>query len=510
MKSRSTLYWLLCGFIIAASACSHKLDLSPVSSISDNNYWQTPEQVDAFVAGVHIAFRNNTSAFQYLGEMRADIFGTDPGSSSAFTGEATQGVERLWTNTLDMDNAGVNNFGNFYFNINQINLLIEKLNSINMVSDATRQYYLGVAYGMRAYYYFHLYRSWGDVIIQTTPTSSIDISALAKPASSADSVMQLIKSDIEHSLSSYGNDYSFKNQKSYWSKPATLMLKAEVYLWTSYRGGGSADATAALNVLNEIQTNVPSLRLLPDFSNVFASGNKGNDEMIFVIRNQLNESTLPFASTFFAQTSNLSNFYDSTENRKFSVTTDNWGGLLRAPVEIASFRRFKDSDSRKRASIQPGYTRVNNNYQIAGAFVSKFKGEQNAGVRAYTNDYPIYRYADLLLLKAEAKIMLGQDPANEINLVRQRAYGAGYVPVVNGYPNQPVDSNPLEAILMERYLEFIFEGKRWYDLRRAGDNYVFKYTNILPSESYKLLWPIDRNTLTNNTALRQTPGYPVF
>ncbi len=496
--------------MLAISSCSKKLDLSPVSSISDNNYWQTPEQVDAFVSGIHIAFRNNTSAFQYLGEMRADIFGTDPGSSSAFTGEATQGVERTWNNTLDLDNPGVGNFGNFYFNINQLNLLISKLNQINTVSAANRNYYLGEAHGMRAFYYFQLLRSWGKVIIQTEPTTSIDVSDLAKAASSEDSVMLLIKSDIDNSISNFGPDYSFRNKKGNWSKAASLMLKAEVYLWTSYRGGGTADAGTAANALTDIQNNVPGLILLPSYANIFASGNNGNNEIIFAIHNQLNEANLPFSGTFLPQSGLIANFYDSVGNRKFDVATDNWGGLLRAPVKIASFRKFSDGDSRKWASIQPAYTFAGGQYTIAGCFAGKYKGEQNAGARAYTNDFPIYRYADLLLLLAEAKTILGQDPSTEINLVRARAYGANYDAGTLGYPNQAIDADPREAILQERFFEFVFEGKRWYDLRRMGDNYVYSYTNIPPSDSYKLLWPLDRTSLTNNRALRQNPGYPAF
>jgi hypothetical protein len=365
---------------------------------------------------------------------------------------------------------------------------------------------------MRAFYYFQLYKSWGKVIIQTEPTTAIDVSNLAKPASDEDSVMAIIKSDIDLSANSFGNDFSFRNKKGYWSKAATLMLKAQVYLWTSYRGGGTADATIALNALNDIQTNVPSLHLLPNFNDVFSSGNNGNAEIIYAIHNQLNESSLPFAGTFEPQTGLIANFYDSAENRQFNVTDDNWGGLLRAPVKIATFRRFDDKDSRKRASITAGYTLSNGNYQIAGAFVSKYKGEQNAGNRVYTNDYPIYRYAELLLLKAEAKVVLGQDPSNEINLVRARAFGSAYDLAVQGYPNQAIDADPKDAILQERFYEFIFEGKRWYDFIRmdASGKYVFEYTSVPSSETYKMLWPVDRNTLTNNPALEQTPGYPKF
>ncbi|MBX3252832.1 MAG: SusD family outer membrane lipoprotein NanU [Chitinophagaceae bacterium] len=515
MKNRSDFFTLLAVFILAVSGCSKKLDLTPISSISDNSYWQTPEQVDAFVSGIHIAFRNNTSAFQYLGEMRADVFGTDPGSNSAFTGEATQGVEYMWNNTLDLDNPGVSNFGNFYFNINQLNLLISKLGTINMVTTSNKNYYLGEAYGMRAFYYFQLLRTWGKVIIQTEPTISIDISNLAKAASPEDSVMMLIKSDIDNSVSSFGADYSFRNQKGYWSKAATLMLKAEVYLWTSYRGGGTADASTAKDALTDIQNSIPGLSLLPNYADVFTASNKGNSEIIFTVHNQLNESELgssagAFKNTFFPQSGLIANFYDSSENRKFNVATDNWGGLLRAPIKIATFRKFEDNDSRKWASIQPAYNLANGNYTIAGCFVNKYKGEQNAGARVYTNDFPIYRYADLLLMAAEAKLILGQDPSAEINLVRARAYGNHYDATADGYPNQLIDIDPKEALLQERFFEFVFEGKRWYDLRRLGDNYVYENTSVAASDAYKLLWPIDRSSLTNNRALNQNPGYPAF
>src|SRR5690606_1256034 len=201
--------------------------------------------------------------------------------------------------------------------------------------------------------------------------------------------------------------------------------------------------------------------LLDNFSDVFSSENKGNDEIIFAVRNQLNESSLPIAGTFMPQTSLIVNFYDSLQNRQFSANEDNWNGLLRAPVKITTFRKFDDEDTRKWASIQAAYNKVADDYEIAGAFIKKYPGEQNAGVRQYTNDFPIYRYADLLLLLAETKAILGEDPLEELNLVRERAYGQTYNTSEHGFPNMSIDVDVEEAILQERFFEFIFEGKRW-------------------------------------------------
>jgi hypothetical protein len=515
MKKIVIKFILSFSVIALISSCSKKLDLLPISSISDANYWKTADQFDAFVSGLHARFRGHTSNFQALGEMRSDIFGTEPGFPNypgTFTGEATQGVERLWLQNLDLDNSGVSGFGGFYSNIVQINLLIEKLNTTSVITTANKNYYLGIAYGMRAFYYFQLTRTWGDVVIQTEPVTTIDVANLAKAASPAADVMTLIKADIDKSITSFGTDYSFRNTKSYWSKAATLMLKADVNLWTSYRGGGAGDATTALTALTDIQTNVPSLALQVNYTNVFATTNRGNSEIIFACRNLLNETSIPFiAGSFVPQTSLIANFHDSVGARQFSVATDNWGGLLRAPVRPSTFRKFNDKDSRKWASIQPAYNRPSPGvYVLAGCFASKFQGEQNAGSRSYTNDYPIYRYADLLLMIAEAKIILGQNPAAEINLVRARGYGANYVAGTFGFPNQAIDAIPANALLQERLFEFIFEGKRWYDLRRLGNSFVFANTTVLPGEAYKVLWPIDRNSWVNNRALVQTPGYPSF
>ena len=65
-------------------------------------------------------------------------------------------------------------------------------------------------------------------------------------------------------------------------------------------------------------------------------------------------------------------------------------------------------------------------------------------------------------------MLLGEDPATEINRVRRRAFGDAYDASTVGFPNQEVDKRPADAVLQERLFEFMLEGKRWYDLRRLA------------------------------------------
>jgi hypothetical protein len=216
-------------------------------------------------------------------------------------------------------------------------------------------------------------------------------------------------------------------------------------------------------------------------------------------------------------------------------------GFLRYEYRTDIFQQFEDTDSRKRFTFFDFYSlkkdgegniidkddetkvlidkdgnRVNEGNPLIlkrGLAMSKLLGTLNsAGERQFVDDFVIYRYADLLLLKAEAKNCLGQNPSVEINAVRERAYRGdenptGTYPV---YYNQGYDINA-ETIFNERTKEFIAEGKRWYDARRLhtqdGMPFVFS-KNILPiDEKHKLLFPINSAVIAKDPTVEQNPGY---
>lgn len=126
--------------------------------------------------------------------------------------------------------------------------MIAKTTETTILTEATQNYYLGEAYGMRAYLYFHLLRSWGDVVLYLdyTEGQNLDLSNITKGVSPATEVMEQIKKDIQASENAFGSDYSFKLGRHFWSAAATQMLKGEVYLWSGRQmNGGNSDYTIA-------------------------------------------------------------------------------------------------------------------------------------------------------------------------------------------------------------------------------------------------------------------------
>ncbi|WP_315287244.1 SusD family outer membrane lipoprotein NanU [Tannerella forsythia] len=502
----------------------NSLEMEPESSITDANYWKTEAHFSAFNTGLHSLLRKYSYHYFLLGESRANLYCDD----NPFGGEATQGIERLPYNTLNKENPVVSNFGGLYVPIERLNMMIRRTSETDLLTDADKNYYLGEAYGMRAYLYFHLLRSWGDVVLSTDPTdgASLDVFNLAKAASPAADVMKQIKADIEASEKAFGDNHSFKYGRHYWSLPATWMLKGEVYLWSGRQmGGGNADYQVARMALEQV--GKADVALSEKFESVFAFSNKKNKEIIFTIHNQKDEFSLwddRYRMNMLPQDAYMTLYYDE-EGKPYQKepALEKLRGLIRLQINYDMYQKlFRDEDSRKRATLKAVYSKdKDDNLKYVAPYANKFKGTLVEGNSSCSmlDDYPIYRYADCLLMLAEVKVLLGEDPAEEINKVRERAYGANYFKENKdkiAYPNDTdptvytnnryvgSDADALEAILKERLREFMFEGKRWYDLRLLGEPYLSKYSKANAS---RLLWPINEDALTNNPLLKQTPGY---
>lgn len=517
---------------VAHTSCSDSLDLAPVDYYGSGSYWKTEAHAAGYIDGIHKHMRD--AAWQHtivFGELRGGhyISGTSGDGSSVSGGSVIE-------QNFDANNTGVSRFGDLYGRITNCNLFIARVTDADYIQEAKKNYFLGMVHGIRAFYYFELYRIYGGVPLRLgveVIDGELDPTKLYMPRANASEVMAQIKDDLQKSLTYFGSENSFDpygmGKKVYWNKAATESLIGEVYLWnakvtTGDNSASQADLAVAKQHLENVANNY-GLKMLTDFPRVFDATNKANDEIIFAIRYAEGEA------------SNNANQYvynvGTGQTNRNSYLED--GSLFDDPLQISTtssmqryeykkefFERFDLRDSRRNATFLPAYIKnEEGELVLRGTHVQKNIGYINSnGVRQWVGDYIYYRLPWVYLSLAEIANMEGDNTKVEeyINKVRQRAYGENWSSEI-AFTAGDFTTNEL-AILHEKDMEFVQEGQRWWDLRRmtltkGGRHLVFTPEASIDgnpilneaSEAHKVLWPLDKGLLDNDDALEQTPGY---
>ena len=520
MMKKIRLYICCALLSVLASSCQDALELTPQDYFGDSNFWQNESQVNNFMVGLHKQFRDNQFQFLRLGEMRG-------GNYSTVDRQATSLNELpVIEQRLEETSSGVSNWGGFYGPILQLNLFIQKVEAISFLPETRKSYLLGQAYAMRAYYYFHLLRTYGGVPLVLEAdvlNGTTDAVQLRKARAAEADVLAAIKADVTKSISLFGAQTAVTD-KSQWSPNAALMLKGEVFLWSAKVYGTTADLAEAKTALNAVTGST----LLPGFANVFAYGQKNNSEIIFAIRFRVGEAEMGNVAAYTYSTFNFNGLH-----YKDSTVSAGVGNFLVDPLVLAApnsmqviqryaytfelFQSYDVADSRRNATFYDFY-KVNTDLKpyavtIKNTALVKFLGTIDANKRYFSDDWPVYREADRLLMLAEIVNAEGGDPTAFIQPVRDRAYAPAKDP--KPFKNAGKDANEL-AIFEERTKEFVHEGKRWYDLRRmkfGAEPFIFKSAShpygLLDkaTQAYRILWPIEAAIWTNDPLVAQTPGY---
>ncbi len=503
-------------FAISAFSCQEPLELAPEDYFGDGNFWQNEAQVNNFMVGIHKQLRDNQFMLLRLGEMRGG------GYSNVDRQNTSLNELPIIEQRIDENSPGISSWGGFYSPILQLNLFIQKVEAIEFLSETRKNYLLGQAYGLRAFYYFHLLRTYGGVPLRLEPevvNGNTDPVLLRKARSTEAETLAQIKADVAKSLSMFGSQTG-PADKSLWSPKASSMLKGEVFLWSAKVYGTTADLAEAKTALNSVTGN----SLQTSFANVFAYGQKNNNEIIFAIRYLVGEAEMSNVSQFLYSTFNFDNLHykDSLASGPLLVdplmiaATNSMQIIQRYGYTFELFKSYGPADKRRDVTFYDYYKVTKSPYAInvRNTALVKFLGTISANKRYFTDDWPVYREADRLLMLAEIANAEGADPSGFIKQVRDRAFAPAADPTP--FVNSTKDKNEL-AIFAERMKEFVHEGKAWYDLRRmkyGADPLVFKSTShnfgVLDkaSKSHMVLWPIDKAIWTNDPLVNQTPGYP--
>lgn len=514
------------------TSCNDWLDLSPIDFYGSENYFQNEAHIEAYVDGLHKHLRDLTWQHTIIfGEIRGGLYVT--GSSSD---GMTTSYPNLINQNFNADNTGVNNFGDIYGKITNCNLLIARSGNVEM-DENKRNLFLAMAYGLRAFYYFDLYRVYGGVPIRLgveVVDGILDPVQLYVGRSTPKEVMTQIKSDIARSLELFGNNSGFnasgRGDKVYWNKAATECLAAEVYLWNAKvscydNPANPADLAIAKQHLKNVENNY-GLEMLGDFSKVFDAKNKANAEIVFAVRYAEGEATNDNGLyTYSLDTGSAKNNYREDGTPWNDPLGLKRGYAMSMEYKKALYNLFDDKDSRLRATFMGCFEKNTETgaLSLRGVHTVKNIGYINStGDRIMCGDYILYRLPWIYLSLAEIANYEGNNEEVEkyINLVRERAYGENWDAAAYGYTAGDFTQNEI-AILEEKTKEFVQEGQRWWDLLRMtyskdGDALVFHKEGSLEknypildkaTEAHKVLWPVNKGVLSNDTTILQTPGY---
>lgn len=302
---------------------------------------------------------------------------------------------------------------------------------------------------IRAYNYFNLVRLFGQVpIITENFVNPRDAYGIGK--SPVADVYKLIIADLKFTIA-YGLSATYSSSSANLGKAnkwAAEALLAKVYLTL----GGTANKALALPLLTDVISNSGHSLVTTgsgttfgtsSFSKVFDTANEMNSEIIFAIRYGFGSNQI-------------------VGNNWQELWSSSGAPLLRGDNGIAPslYNIFNSSDARRNGSIK-AYSTV---YNPARFELYKFYNSislTGTGLR----DWPVIRYADVLLMYAEAAGRSDANTLTRMNLVRQRSWSTAITAA-----NISTDASFESVLLNERRLEFVGENQRWFDLLRFTNN----------------------------------------
>lgn len=441
--------YILLVILLCTTSCSKWLDIKPQDGIIRDNYWQNKEQLKAAVIGCYASLLNGSlvqSLFVW-GELRADMVGSTLNT-------AVDEVNIMQANILATN--AYTTWAPVYRTINYCNTVIDYaakvLDTDKTLTQEALDGYLAEAYGLRALMYFYLLRTFGEVPLQLHATDS-DNSLDQLVKSSQEEVYTQIISDLAfadaHAADTYGTTLQDKGRITRYSIYA---LEADVYLWNEKYEECIAACDKVINSgrFGLMDGSVQSQW----FNNVFYIGNSAESIFEFQFdQQQLNPfyaMVIALNARFVGSPKVMDEVYsiDLTDATKKDIRGD--GGSIRAT----------DNMIWKYAGATGGLTLT------------------ARGVNDSWAHWFVYRYADILLLKAEALAWVerGQEALDLINVIRTRA-GAIENTAESPDPSSAYDVS--SYVLRERAREFAFEGKRWYDVLRHAKRNNYEHLDII-------------------------------
>lgn len=518
MKKNIYVFVLLAFFLVGSIASCSLIDKDPVSEISPDNFFKNKKDANAFMAGIYnslqTTLRNN---YFDWGEVRSDnVQPAGTGTSQA----------KLVNNVLaanDNDLNAVTNWSNLYRTISLCNVAIETFPGLiaKNVDAGETQYrdQLGQAYALRGLLYFYALRVWGGTPIVNEVITSVD-QKINYPRATVAQMRTQILSDIDKALLNIG---SSTTNKFYIQKGAVYAIKTDVHMWFQEY----PEAIAASNNL----AGYSYITTPAQWKQIFTAPEGSNETIFNLFWNSVESGNQGVGVCGkIGSGSNTSQYRISGQivapyySRIDLLTSKKADARLWLSIDTVQYPTLATFENAASNTIQYGkFMDIN---PINGRFLYISNSECSVKI-------PIYRYADVMLLRAEALARTNsfQLALNIVNSIRSRVGYTVQAKLTDYTGTQEQIAVAIQrTILQERQLELVGEGKRWFDLCRIGKTYEYTLNGyeflreimnpILSARAGavaydsdlnmgRILYPINSDVINANPLLRgqQNPPY---
>lgn len=558
--------------VFLATGCQDNLlETSPYDSLSETNFWQNEDHALSGVIGV---YQNLTYR-----EVYGYYFQRDALTPSVYSDDRLAGFNI--GSISNRDNMFRDAWEELYRGIQRANDALVKLPDVPDLDVAKRERFIAEVKFLRALHYFNLLDVFGGVPIYDEP---VNIKEAYKPRSSADDVRAFIISDLNDAINDLPETVP-ESEQGRATKGAAIVLRGKAYLYNQQWGEAESDFQTVMNMelyelhpdygelfteeYETVSEHIFSVQYIEDdglgndLNWAFGTGSHppGNNFASYLASNILidsyeyvdgsefdweevipgfNSMSVPEKDVIFLQD-------DLTEGQRaqYLSTPELEDLYIEGGNEDRITQAWEDRDPRMKETIILPYTsflgkdgiewtrrhpgrNFNAPYYdvisrpVVGHFFKKFVTPDELVDRQWGPiDYPVIRYADVLLMFAEARNEnsgLDNQVLDAINEVRARA---GIAELQNVNASEPTYVGSTEEmrdrIRKERSIEFVLEGTYYSDIRRwdiGGEvnNHEIQFFNGAPVRirqwpDHYNLWPIPPAEIDNNPELTQNPGW---
>lgn len=518
-KIKNTAKLLFFASLFFSAGCTKFLEEKDPSNLTPASFYTIPEHADAAVAAIYADTRGLFGG-NGIFSSNWQLLEAPTGTSTTETAQNSD-LNNLYSLTWDGNTGHVVSYWNsLYRVIANANLALDKIPGISPMDEALRKRKLAEAQFLRAWAYFYAVRLWGDIPLITKPQTAASENFFPARAPQEE-VYKLIVSDL---VAAEAGGLPWMDASGRVSTAAIKAQLSRVYLTMAGQplNKGAAYYKLAADKSNEVITyanaNPAAINLFSTYYDIHNPAQNNKLEHLFEIQYNADVASNP-----------MDNYYPNFK----AVTYGGQGGTGSSVPTLSFYNSFEAGDLRAKNQEGYFYTSYYTNgngapFQLGAPYVFKHfnitanggplnGGALVAGARRNDLNVPQIRYAEVLLIFAEAQNEVGgptQDAYDAFKRIRDRAKLT--TPALGTYSAVTFR----EAVWRERWHELCYEGITWFDMVRLRKVYnettsgfdefvghVNKSSNQA-LQSKHLLFPLGVQEMLNNPGLKtQNPGY---